>query len=59
MTGTTAAKTATLFTPETANRALPYVRAVVEDLVEACARLRQTGEGRAIEARAVCLLRAR
>ena len=49
MTGTTAAKTAALFTPETANKALPYVKAVVEDLVEACARLRQPGEGRGVD----------
>jgi hypothetical protein len=39
MTGAGTAK-GTLFTPETANRALPYVRAVVEDLVEAHARLK-------------------
>ncbi len=37
--GTT--KTAAMFTPESANRALPYVRAVVDDLVESFARLRR------------------
>ena len=37
--GTT--KTATLFTPGSANRALPYVRAVVDDLVESYGRLRK------------------
>ena len=40
-------KTATLFTPESANRALPYVRVVVEDLVDACLRLRRAEESRA------------
>jgi len=39
MTGAGTAK-GTLFTPESANRALPYVRAVVEDLVESFARLK-------------------
>jgi hypothetical protein len=47
MTKTDEAKTATLFTPESANRALPYVKAVVEDLVEACTRLRKAEEARA------------
>jgi hypothetical protein len=43
MTRTDEAKTETLFTPESANRALPYVRAVVEDMVEACNRIRAAG----------------
>lgn len=47
MTGTGAVKAASLFTPETANRALPYVRAVVEDLVDAAARLRRAEDLRA------------
>jgi len=46
MTETTTAKTAALFTPESANRALPYVKAVVEDLVEAFHRVRQAEETR-------------
>jgi hypothetical protein len=46
-------RTATLFTPESADRALLYVRAVVDDLVEASARLRRAKESRsAVEARA-------
>lgn len=47
MTQTGEAKTATLFTPESANRALPYVRAVVADLVDACSRLHRAEEARA------------
>jgi hypothetical protein len=50
MTGAGTAK-GTLFTPESANRALPYVRAVVEDLVDACAR-KKAAEGERRRARA-------
>ncbi len=46
MTETSSVKTAPLFTPESANRALPYVRAVVEDLVDAVQRLRRAEEAR-------------
>jgi len=46
-------RTATLFTPESADRALLYVRAVVDDLVDASARLRRAKETHAdAEARA-------
>lgn len=45
MTGAGTAR-GTLFTPESANRALPYVRAVVEDLVEATARSKKSGRAR-------------
>lgn len=47
MTEAGTVKTAVLFTQESANRALPYVRAVVEDLVEAFGRLRRAEEARA------------
>jgi len=47
MTGTGAVKAAALFTPESANRALPYVKAVVEDLVDAAGRLRRAEDLRA------------
>ena len=47
MTETAPVKTAPLFTPESANRALPYVRAVVEDIVDAVQRLRRAEEARA------------
>ncbi|SRR5258706_10711758 len=47
MTQTGEAKTATLYTPESANRALSYVRVVVADLVDACARLQRAEEARA------------
>lgn len=46
MTEAAAVKSAPLFTQESANRALPYVRAVAEDLADAYRRL-----GRAEEAR--------
>jgi hypothetical protein len=41
MTGAETTKAATLFTPASANRALPYVRVVVDDLVEAFGRVRR------------------
>jgi hypothetical protein len=46
MTQTGEARIGTLFTPDSANRALPYVRAVVEDLVAACRRLGSAEEAR-------------
>jgi len=46
MTETASVKTPPLYTPESANRALPYVRAVVEDLVDAYQRLRRSEERR-------------
>lgn len=47
MTRTVEARKATLFTPESANRALLYVKGVVDDLVESCVRLRRAKEARA------------
>jgi hypothetical protein len=46
MTRTDEVKTETLFTPESANRALPYVKAVVEDMIDACNRIRAAEESR-------------
>jgi hypothetical protein len=46
MTRIVEARTATLFTPESANRALLYVRGVVDDLVDSCVRLRRAKEVR-------------
>jgi hypothetical protein len=46
MTDTGTMRAAVLFTPESANRALPYVRAVVEDLVDAAGRLQAAEEAR-------------
>jgi hypothetical protein len=46
MTEAAGVKSAPLFTPESANRALPYIRAVVEDLVDAYGRLRRSEEDR-------------
>lgn len=46
MTRIVEARPATLFTPESANRALRYVRGVVDDLVDACARVRRAEEAR-------------
>jgi hypothetical protein len=46
MTRIVEARPATLFTPESANRALRYVRGVVDDLVDACARIRRAEEAR-------------
>jgi len=45
MTGAGTAR-GSLFTPESANRALPYVRAVVEDLVEATGRRKRAERAR-------------
>ena len=47
MTEVGTVKTAVLFTPASANRALPYVKAVVEDLVDAASRLKKADEMRA------------
>ena len=41
MTGTGATRTAPTFTPESAGRALPYVKAVVKDMVESLLRVRR------------------
>lgn len=49
MTRIVEARPATLFTPESANRALSYVRAVVDDLVDAVARGRNSRDPRAKE----------
>ncbi len=46
MTRTVEARPPTLFTPESANRALLYVRGVVDDLVEAVGRLRRAEKAR-------------
>ena len=47
MTDTDATRTAPVFTPESANKALAYIRAVVDDVVDAFARLRTAEEIRA------------